>query len=36
MDNIIKMLDESLNYVSHELINNIIYITVVSNKKILP
>lgn len=35
MDNIIKMLDESLNYVSHELINNTIYITVVSNRKTL-
>lgn len=35
MDNIIKMLDESLNYVSHKLINNTIYIIVVSNRKTL-
>lgn len=35
MDNIIKMLDKSLDYKSHELIDNTIYITVESNKKSL-
>ncbi|WP_315076406.1 transposase family protein [uncultured Clostridium sp.] len=33
MDGIIKMLDRSLDYISHELIDNTIYITVASNKK---
>lgn len=31
MDSIIKMLDKSLDYVSHELIKDTLYITVVSN-----
>lgn len=31
MDSIIKMLDKTLDYVSHELIEDTMYITVVSN-----
>ena len=33
MESIIKMLDTSLEYISHELIDNTLYINVVSNKK---
>ena len=35
MDNIIKMLDESLDYKKHEVTDDTIYITVESNKKLL-
>lgn len=35
MDAIIKMLDKSLDYVSHELIDETLYINVVSNKETL-
>ncbi|WP_294353230.1 transposase family protein [uncultured Clostridium sp.] len=33
MESIIKMLDTSLEYISHELIDNTLYITVNSNKE---
>lgn len=33
MESIIKMLDTSLEYISYELINNTLYINVVSNKQ---
>ncbi len=33
MDTIVKMLDESLDYVTHELMENTLYITVESNLK---
>ncbi|QVK16920.1 transposase family protein [Mycoplasmatota bacterium] len=36
MDEIIKMLDESLDYISHELIDDTLYINVKSNKESLP
>jgi len=32
MDTIIKILDKSLDYVSHEFIDDTLYINVVSNK----
>lgn len=32
MESIIKMLDSSLDYISHELIDNTLYINVISNK----
>lgn len=35
MDNIIKMLDKSLDYISHELINDTLYINIISNKRVL-
>lgn len=35
MDSIIKMLDKSLDYISHELINDTLYINIVSNEKTL-
>lgn len=35
MESIIKMLDTSLEYISHELIDNTLYITVNSNKEAL-
>ena len=31
MDTIIKMLDKTLDYISHELVDNTLYITVISN-----
>lgn len=33
MDEFIKLLDKNLEYVNHEIINNICYITVISNRK---
>ena len=33
MESIIKMLDTSLEYISHELIDDTLYITVISNKQ---
>lgn len=36
MDEIIKMLDESLDYISHELIDDTLYINVKSNRDSLP
>lgn len=33
MKSIIKMLDTSLEYIYHELIDNTLYITVISNKQ---
>ncbi len=36
MDEIIKMLDECLDYISHEVIDDTLYINVKSNKESLP
>ena len=35
MDEIIKLLDSNLEYVSHEIIDNTIYIEVISNREIV-